>query len=72
MNNKLNAVLSVIADGDYAEALSKLQNDILRKVDGCANASVPDKNDWIRDCDVQDVIYPLILDAIAQVQALLP
>jgi len=71
LNNKLNAVLSGLANGDYAEALSKLQNDVLRKVDGCENAGAADKNDWIRDCDAQAVIYPLVLDAIAKVQALI-
>ena len=72
LNNKLNAVLGHIADGDYVEALSKLENDILRKTDGCADAGAPDKNDWIKDCESQAVIYPLILDTIAKVQALMP
>ena len=72
MNNKLNAVLSEIANGDYADALNKLENDILKKTNGCANAGAPDKNDWIKDCESQAVIYPLIMDAIEKLQALLP
>lgn len=72
LNDKLNAVLANIADQNYADALGQLQNDILKKTNGCADTGAPDKNDWIRDCVSQSVIYPLILDAIAKVQALMP
>lgn len=72
--NKLNAVIANIEAGNYADALGQLQNDILGKTDGCANSGAPgtpDKNDWIKDCTAQGLIYPCILDAIAKVQALL-
>ena len=72
MNNKLNAILSEVAQGDYADALNKLVNDVLKKTDGCANTGAPDKNDWVRDCESQAIIYPLIIDAIEKLQALLP
>jgi hypothetical protein len=63
-NNKLNAVIADIEAGNYANALDKLQHDILRKTDGCANAGAPDSNDWIRDCASQGEVYPLILEVI--------
>jgi hypothetical protein len=27
-----------------------IQNDILRKTDGCVRSGAPDNNDWITDC----------------------
>jgi len=69
--NKLNAVIADIQAGRYADALAKLQNDILGKTDGCAVAGSPDKNDWITDCATQDQIYPLVQETIRQVLALM-
>ncbi len=37
---------------------------MLKKTDGCVVSSSPDKNDWIKDCDAQAEIYPLVVDAI--------
>jgi hypothetical protein len=50
--------------GLYAEALDKLQSDVLTKTDGCANEGEPDKNDWITDCQQQGVVYAEIMRAI--------
>ena len=36
--NKLNALLANIEAGKYEDALGQLQNDILKKTDGCAIA----------------------------------
>ncbi len=63
-NNKLNAVIADIEAGNYANALDKLQNDILGKTDGCAKSGAPDSNDWIKDCVSQAQVYPLILEVI--------
>lgn len=73
LENKLNAVIAAIEAGDYASALQKLENDILKKTDGCASGSpaAPDANDWVRSCDEQAILYPLVLDAIATVMSLL-
>jgi hypothetical protein len=65
LNNKLNAVISAIAEGDYVAARDKLIHDILAKTDGCAIGGAPDKNDWVRDCESQALLYPLILETIA-------
>jgi beta propeller repeat protein len=73
LNNKLNAVIASIQAGDYASALQKLENDILKKTDGCAGSSppAPDANDWVKACGEQAVLYRLVLDAIAAVMALM-
>ena len=47
---KVNEVLRRIARGDYQDALDKLADDVLEKVDG-------DKNDWIIDRDAQSTVY---------------
>ncbi|HWR57514.1 MAG TPA: hypothetical protein VN328_01385, partial [Thermodesulfovibrionales bacterium] len=69
--NKLNAVIASIDAGNYADALAKLQDDILPKTDGCANSGAPDNNDWIEDCASQNLVYPFVLNAIARVEALM-
>lgn len=69
--NKLNAVIANIEAGNYADALGQLQNDILAKTDGCVKSGAPDKNDWIKDCESQGIIYPYILDVISKVKELL-
>jgi hypothetical protein len=57
MINKLEAVQKQVAKGAYAEALEKLQNDLLKKADGCVVNDDVDKNDWVIDCDIQKQIY---------------
>lgn len=71
--NKINAVINAIDAGNYQDALSQLQNDILGKTDGCANSNpaAPDKNDWLIKCAAQDLIYEEILDIIQLVQDLM-
>ena len=55
--NKLEAVKKQVTHGAYAEALEKLQNDILKKTDGCVVGSVVDRNDWVTDCEKQKQFY---------------
>lgn len=69
--NKLNAVIANIEAGNYAGALGQLQNDILGKTDGCATSGAPDKNDWIKDCEAQNQVYPLIMEVIELVRRLI-
>jgi hypothetical protein len=35
---------------------------------GCATSGSPDKNDWIRDCESQDQIYPIVMEAIGYLE----
>ena len=69
--NKINAVVQDINQGLYQDALDKLQNDILAKMDGCATAGAPDSNDWITDCGVQAQVSSSLLQAIDLLRALI-
>lgn len=61
LSNKIDATLAMIDQGLYEDALDKLQNDILKKTDGCASEEgIPDNNDWILTCEEQAIVYPLI------------
>jgi hypothetical protein len=69
--NKIDAAEEMIDQGLYEDALNKLENDILAKTDGCSETGEPDKNDWIITCEEQAVIYPLVMDTIEHVRALM-
>jgi len=64
LTNKINAVIEMIDQGEYLEALRKLENDILKKTNGCAEEGSSDKNDWIEDCESQMQVYPDLLKVI--------
>ena len=68
LNSKLSAVIADIEAGNYQMALDKLQNDLLPKTDGCATTGEPDKNDWIKSCEEQAVIYSEIQQTIIKLQ----
>jgi len=61
---KVNLALRLIDRGNYGIALLILQYNTLRNMDGCAETGEPDRNDWIRDCDAQAQVYPLVIEAI--------
>jgi hypothetical protein len=71
LTNKINAVLAMIDEGRYEDALDKLSNDILQKINGCADNGEPDKNDWIITCEAQNMVYPLIIEAMEYLEELL-
>jgi len=64
LTNKLNAVLRMTNKGSYRGALYKLKKDILKKTNGCVDIGKPDRNDWIINCEEQDLVYPLVIQAI--------
>jgi probable HAF family extracellular repeat protein len=66
MMNKTNAVIAAIQAGNIQDARDKLQNDLLKKVDGCATSGAPDKNDWIKDPVSQKGVYQQILAVIQE------
>lgn len=68
--NKMDSVTDLIESGYIDEAISKLENDILKKTDGCVNTGEPDRNDWIEDCANQAELYSLVQDLIALLQDL--
>ena len=63
LTRKINKALALIDRRSYAKALTQLQN-ILDLTDGCMTSGVPDRNDWITDCDSQDQVAPLIEKSI--------
>jgi len=71
LTNKFLSAAALIETASYQEAHDKLQSDILGKTDGCAKTGAPDKNDWIRTCDSQAKIYPLIIEAIELLEHLI-
>lgn len=56
--NKLDAIFDLIDSGFYEEAMDKLQNDILAKMDGSLGGHP--KNDWIIDPEAQEQVADLI------------
>jgi probable HAF family extracellular repeat protein len=71
--NKLNAVIATVDARNYQEAITKLQDDVLAKTNGCAGSTppAPDKNDWIVKCDYQGMIYPELQEIITHLSELL-
>jgi hypothetical protein len=69
--NKINVALEMIDEGLYEDALSKLEQDILEKTNGCGDAGKPDKNDWIITCEHQNVVYPLVVETVEYVKNLM-
>jgi hypothetical protein len=49
----------------YRGAKNKLQNDILKRTNGCQDSGAPDANDWIVDCNAQSQVDTLIRQLIA-------
>ena len=70
LTNKVNTVIDAIEAGEIVRAIRKLEQDILKKTDGCAISSNPDNNDWIRDCSSQSIVYPQIVDIIDLLESL--
>ncbi len=58
----------MIAVGDLAEAITKLENDIRPKMDGCLGGNP--NNDWILDCDAQTQITEMIDALVAHLETL--
>ena len=71
LTNKLAAVIQIVERGEYAEALNKLENDLLPKSDGCAAKGVSDKNDWITDCAAQEDVYAWLEEMIRLIEELI-
>lgn len=71
LGNKMEAVISLIEAERYQDALSKLQKDVLPKIDGCALRGEPDKDDWIVTCEAQQGVYPVVLQAAELLEELM-
>lgn len=71
LTNKVDAVMQMVDEGCYEDALKKLEHDILGKTNGCAEIDEPDKNDWITNCDEQEQLYDLLIQAIELLERLI-
>lgn len=69
--NKFGVIVEKVEQGFYADAILKLQKDVLKKTDGCAMKGEPDRNDWITSCGAQFEAYKNILKAIKDLQELM-
>ena len=68
LTNKLNAVIRKLENEEIEGALKQLDSDVLNKTDGCALVGDPDSNDWIRERNAQNTIYPFVLVIIDLLQ----
>ncbi len=68
---KIDEAIVMIEEANYTGALSKLENDILTKMNGCDKIGEPDNNDWIITCEEQNKVYPLVIETIEYVRTLL-
>ncbi len=66
LSRMVNRALSLADEDRYLRALEILQKDVLKRVDGCAASGQAEKNDWIQDCDAQEQVYLLIMEATRQ------
>lgn len=65
LSNKLSVVQNLIDDGKYQQAINKLENDILPKVDGVGS------NDWVTCPDAQDDLVAMMHSLIEYLEGLL-
>jgi tetratricopeptide (TPR) repeat protein len=71
LTNRLNAAMRDISDERYPEALRMLDNDVLPRIDGCAQSHKPDKNDWVMTCTAQENAYFLLMESIDMLEELM-
>jgi hypothetical protein len=61
---RIQVITYFVSKKHYKITKLQLEYGMLRKLNGCAERGFPDTNDWIRDCDAQGQVYPVILEAI--------
>jgi len=70
--NKLEVILELVTAAEaaedpeaaaliYAEALDKVNNDLIKKTDGLQGVGASEKNDWLKVQAAQDIVYPDLL-----------
>jgi len=67
----INDVFTMLDEGMYIESLILLENDILKRIDGCANNGYPDVDDWIKSMEGQALLYPRIVETIELLEGML-
>jgi hypothetical protein len=71
LTTTIDAMFAMLDDGLYFEALLVLDNDVLQRLDGCANTGQPDEDDWITSVEGQALLYPLVIETIELLESLL-
>ena len=64
----IDRAMTMAARGKYTSALNKLNNNILKRTDGCITIGSPDDDDWILTCEDQAIVYPLVMRSIELVE----
>jgi len=67
----IDEVFTMLDEGMYVESLIYLENDILQRMDGCANTGQPDENDWITSIEGQALLYPRVVETIESLESML-
>ena len=67
----IDDVFTMLDEGTYFESLILLENDILQRMDGCANVGQPDEDDWITSNEGQILLYPRVVETIELLESLL-
>ena len=67
----IDDVFTMLDGGMYFESLILLENDILQRMDGCADIGEPDEDDWITSIEGQALLYPLLAETIQIMKSLL-
>ena len=71
LTTTIDAMFAMLDDGLYFEALVVLDNDILQRIDGCANAGQPDEDDWITSVEGQALVYPLVIETMELLESII-
>jgi len=70
--NKLEVILELVTAAEaaedpeaaaliYAEALDKVNNDLIKKTDGLQGVGASERDDWLKVQEAQDIVYPDLL-----------
>lgn len=69
---KVRTVHFRVYNGLYDDALDKLVNDVIEKINGCSDEyGTSEKNDWIIDCESQAYCYGLARELLTCLRCLI-
>jgi len=71
LTQQVNVGLAMLEKSSFGALANKLENDVLKRLDGCAKEGAPDPDDYITACDAQALVYPLVVEAIELLESLL-
>jgi hypothetical protein len=67
----IDEIFVMLDGGMYIESLILLENDILQRMDGCANIGKPDEDDWVTSIEGQALLYPRVVETIELLESML-